>query len=329
MPKKKTQEEFIAEATAAHNNKYDYSKVAYEGNKVKVKIICPEHGEFTQIPKDHIRGKGCKQCGIQKNREQGKDTLEVFVKKAVEKHGDTYDYSRVVYKNSKTPVEIICKKHGSFQQTPNVHLGKSGCPECGQIALSTSQRYSKEQFIENALKTHGNKYDYSKVDYQGSSKKVTIICPVHGEFIQEANRHVQGSGCKECNKLKTTNREKCANGWGYSRWAELGAKSPSFDSYKVYVIKCYCEETKEEFMKIGKTYRTVHNRYRECHIPYGWELLKEIKGDAREMSILERDIQQRLKMEGMKYKPTKKFDGMHECFTVDTLDIIEEVMDEK
>ena len=60
--KKSNTEEFIKKAKKVHGNKYDYSKVNYVGNKIEVTIICPEHGEFEQTPKGHLRGQGCPKC---------------------------------------------------------------------------------------------------------------------------------------------------------------------------------------------------------------------------------------------------------------------------
>ena len=68
MGKRKTTEQFIAEAKAVHGSKYDYSKVEYKNNKTKVCIICHIHGEFLQVPKDHLDGIGCKKCGRLKRR---------------------------------------------------------------------------------------------------------------------------------------------------------------------------------------------------------------------------------------------------------------------
>lgn len=70
MGKIKTTSKFISEAITVHGYKYDYSKVEYKGNKVKVCIICPEHGEFWQIPKDHLHGHGCRKC-LKRNRKIG------------------------------------------------------------------------------------------------------------------------------------------------------------------------------------------------------------------------------------------------------------------
>jgi len=60
-------------------------------------------------------------------------TIEEFIEDARRVHGDKYDYSEVDYKNNKTKVSIICKKHGLFYQTPNDHLSGYGCKKCGNI----------------------------------------------------------------------------------------------------------------------------------------------------------------------------------------------------
>ena len=69
------------------------------------------------------------------------------------------------------------------------------------------RRLTTEEFIEKARKVHGDKYDYSKVEYKNKRSKVTIICPKHGEFTQYASCHLQGEGCPECGleKIKTVN----------------------------------------------------------------------------------------------------------------------------
>lgn len=55
-----------------------------------------------------------------------------------------------------------------------------------------------QKFLEKARKTHGDKYDYSKVEYKSSNEKVCIICPIHGEFWQNPTEHVRGRGCRRC-----------------------------------------------------------------------------------------------------------------------------------
>ena len=124
MSKKRTTEEFINEARRIHGEKYDYSKVQYVRADKAVCIICPIHGEFWQAPCNHLQGKeGCKKCA---KRFCDRDT---FIEKANRAHGNTYDYTRVVYHGSQVPVDIICPIHGVFRQKPSRHI-INGCPMC-------------------------------------------------------------------------------------------------------------------------------------------------------------------------------------------------------
>ena len=132
----------------------------------------------------------------------GKCTTEKFIEKARKRYGDKYDYSKVDYKGCFEKVCIICPKHGEFWQTPDTHLQKNGCPKCGLEQMKKSLTKTTEQFIEEAKKIHGDKYDYSKVNYIDAHTKVCIICPKHGEFWQDACKHVthKKSGCPKCAK---------------------------------------------------------------------------------------------------------------------------------
>ena len=116
MPKKKTKEEFIKEATEKHEGKYDYSKVDYVNSKTKVCIICsePEHGEFWQTPYGHLSGRGCKKCANEANGERCRSSKEEFIKKARKVHGDKYDYSKVEYVNARAKVCIIVPNMVNF-----------------------------------------------------------------------------------------------------------------------------------------------------------------------------------------------------------------------
>ena len=129
-----------------------------------------------------------------------KKTKEEFIKEATEKHKGKYDYSKVEYVNNKTKVCIICSnpEHGEFWQSPSVHLRSGGCPKCGQIVRNDSKRLSLLEFIKKSRKVHGDKYDYSKVEYVNAHTKVCIICPEHGKFEQKASAHLSGYGCPKC-----------------------------------------------------------------------------------------------------------------------------------
>ena len=166
-----TTKRFIEKATLKHGNKYDYSKVEYNGCNEKVNIICPEHGEFLQKPTTHLLGCGCPICGKEKSSKP--QTKETWIKKARKVHGNKYDYSNVKYINHNTHVSIICPEHGEFSQKPITHLRGNGCPECGKLKCMSYFKYkTTEQFIKDARKVHGDKYDYSKVEYVNSKQKV-------------------------------------------------------------------------------------------------------------------------------------------------------------
>lgn len=161
-------EEFIERARKVHGDKYDYSKVEYKNNKTKVCIICPIHGEFWQLPCDHLSGNGCKECGVDKRTKEKTKTLEQFITDARKIHGDKYDYSKVNYVDAHTKICIVCPIHGEFWQKPYAHLNGQDCPLC----VHKSTKYTVDEWIRQAKKVHGDKYDYSKVVYKGKIEKI-------------------------------------------------------------------------------------------------------------------------------------------------------------
>ena len=193
MSKKKTKEEFIQDAIEKHEGKYDYTKVDYVNSKTKVCIICQEHGEFWQTPSNHTQGKGCPKCSS-----NYKPTKEEFIAKACKVHGNKYNYSKVEYVNAHTKVCIICPEHGEFWQEPNNHLSSNGCIKCRGDKVREKCALSKEEFIKKAHEVHGDKYEYTKVNYVNNNTKVCIICSEHGEFWQRPGNHLLGQGCLKC-----------------------------------------------------------------------------------------------------------------------------------
>ena len=120
-------------------------------------------------------------------------TVEKFIREANLIHNNKYDYSKASYYNAYTKVCIICPTHREFYQKPNDHLRGRGCPKCnGGVRIST------ESFIEKAKEIHGDKYSYENVIYKNSKTEVSIICPIHGEFLQCPNYHLNGHGCPVC-----------------------------------------------------------------------------------------------------------------------------------
>jgi len=179
---------FLERCEILYKGKYLYHKMVYTSRMSKINIVCMDHGDFEQTANDHASGhSGCPGC----RRTSGSYTKE-WIERAIEVHNGRYDYSITSYSSSKEKLLVNCRDHGHFSILPNNHLAGGGCPKCSV--------YSQDNFITDANLIHGNKYDYSNVEYVSGLTKVKIKCPTHGLFCQTPNSHTQGSGCPSCSK---------------------------------------------------------------------------------------------------------------------------------
>lgn len=193
-------DKFIEKSNKIHSNKYIYSDVNYINNSTKIKIICKDHGPFSQVPQSHLNGCGCPKCGIIKQVISSTFTTEEFITAARKIHGDRYDYSKFIYQKINVKEIIICPIHGEFLQSPANHLQGNGCRKCKYKNQSISQPKTLVKFINEAKQTHSDRYDYTKSIYINANTKIKITCPKHGEFDQTPNHHIHGDGCPVCNK---------------------------------------------------------------------------------------------------------------------------------
>lgn len=274
-----TTKEFIEEAKKIHGDKYDYFLVDYKNSYTKIKIICPIHGIFEQLPNNHLQGSKCNICypnGTSDFNLKKKITKEEFIEKANKIHSNKYDYSLVNYINNKIKVKIICKIHGVFEQRPDMHLQGQGCPECGITKRASNQTKTIEDFIEEANKIHSNKYDYSKTIYKNNRNKVIIICSEHGEFLQTPNKHLLGRGCPKCSGKNRTTEEAVKilksiykETYDFSQFKYINATTPS-------KIRC----VKHDYWFEDNFHKITTNVERKC-CPKEWQskanlLIKEI-----------------------------------------------------
>ena len=200
MPKKFTNEEYVK----IFNESYPTLELLseYNGDKKYITVRCKIHDYiFNTKPNWLKHGQGCQKCYNDRRGNSSRRTTESFIENAKKIHGDKYDYSKVNYVNASTKVCIICPIHGEFWQRPDKHLSlKQGCPKCGHIRNAIKKRLGVNEFVSRAKKVHGDKYDYSKVEYINCATKVCIICPQHGEFWQAPYCHLNGNGCPTCNE---------------------------------------------------------------------------------------------------------------------------------
>lgn len=327
MPKKLTTEEFIERSTKIHDKKYDYSKVIYKTGKDKVVINCPEHGEFTQSPSDHLQGKGCRKCAALKFGQSRKLDTEEFIERSNKAHGDLYNYDKTEYINSETKVTVTCPKHGDFQQFPRDHYKGRGCSKCGDERVGAHSRMTLNDFLTKANTIHNNFYIYDKlVEVNGMQSVGTITCPLHGDFSQQLGVHIHAkAGCPECGKIKAVQHREFAPGWSYTDWENAGNNSSNFEGFSLYVIKCYSE--KESFIKVGKTFRNIHKRFQsKKEMPYEYIILEQIYGSARPISELEHKLHSHLQTN--KYQPKIPFHEQFECFTEESYNTIKELLND-
>lgn len=228
------------------------------------------------------------------------DTTELL-KRAKLIHGDKYDYSKTEYVNKRVNIIVTCKLHGDFTISPKNHWEGQGCKQCGYLNRDNGNSTTNE-FVKKAKLIHGDKYDYSLVDYINAKTKVTIICSIHGDFKITPNNHTDSNqGCKQCGHMYSTLKK---NDWIAKAKGRQGV---------FYIIKCYNDT--EEFYKFGITSTTTKKRYsHKEHMPYKFEILKEIvSNDLAYIWDLEKRFK-RLKSKH-RYVPLLKFNGSStECF---------------
>jgi hypothetical protein len=191
---------FIKKSIQIWGNKYNYSKTNYIGSNNKVIIICDKHGEFEQLPSNHYIY-GCGICGREKNvrrielNEKSKNNFEINSNNI---HNNFYDYTKSVYIDAKTKVIVICKEHGEFNVSPNNHLRGKGCRKCGTIKMANSKIKPYKKYYDEFIKLYNDNYDYSCVEWKGSSYPISILCKKHGLFIVVPYLHQRGKGCPKC-----------------------------------------------------------------------------------------------------------------------------------
>jgi hypothetical protein len=291
MPSKLTQEQFIEKCKKKFGDEYDYSKAVYKGASIPVDIYHPSCGNwFQRTPSHHLTSsRGCRHCTKIIRYNKTRSTTEEFISNARTVHGTKYDYSKSVYIDSSTPVTIICPDHGEFRQCPNSHTSaRKGCIPCGRKRTGDALRLTLDQFISNARKIHGTRYDYSESVYIDNITPLTIICPDHGRFLQTPSIHVSMEcGCSLC-RHKTEGRIKLflEEHIPYDiihdeRWPKvLGNKRPDFRIKRLKLIIEYDGEghfhdiegrspaSKNKRVDTWKSIKIIRYGYSIIRVPY-------------------------------------------------------------
>lgn len=213
--------------TSMYDGKYTYDNSVYVSSRSKMVVTCPIHGDFKIVTNDHVRGKGCAKCN-------NKVDTEEFIRRANLRHNDYYSYEKAEYLTAKTLVIVTCPVHGDFEQKASTHLYGDGCKKCVQekliVPIGTRRTYipdqharinSTERFITIAKEVHKNTYKYDKTIFTNSNTKVTVTCPIHGDFEQLPRNHFYlHQGCPLCKGRGFDSTKKHA--WFYVYYLEKG-----------------------------------------------------------------------------------------------------------
>ena len=248
-----TTEEYINKAKAVHGDRFNYSKVNYINAKTPIEIICPEHGSFLIKPGYHLQSQfGCPKCARTYGKQYTRLTQEEFIRRAKAVWGDRYDLSKAVYKSTLTKLEIVCPKHGSFWTTPSNFIDlKHGCKKCAIEEHTKKQTFTKEKNLEIFKEVHGDKYDYSEVDFSNCKGKVKIICPHHGPFYQKLSDHRSGNGCPECRGKRISQSLRRSREEWINKAKEIHGDDYNYDEVEfegnASKVKIYCNHCKKYF----------------------------------------------------------------------------------
>lgn len=252
----RTTEEFIQLAKKVHGDKYDYSKTVYTGSHNYVTIICPKHGEFKQMAKEHLKY-GCKKCSGELIGDRVRLDNTKFIKKAMEIHGYLYDYSKVDYKGSDVNVCIICPEHGEFWQTPHTHLSKKihGCPFC-----ANEKNVSEERLFNYLMNVFNGKYTITrqkKFSWLKNKKKLSIDF-----YIEELGVGIEYQGLQHY-----TNIEMFKNNYSYQHMNDM-LKIKLCKEHNVKLLHFSYDSRVNDFNMEYRTYNDLN------------QLIKNIRNDA-------------------------------------------------
>jgi len=207
-------------------------------------------------------------------------TTEKFIKKSKIIHGDKYDYSLVETDGIFNKVKIICPIHGFFEQSPNAHLRGYNCQKCGHLKTSRKKTSNTEKFIKKAKEIHGDKYDYSLVEYKSAKTKVKIVCSIHGVFEQMPTIHTHKtnrSGCLICAGTKKRTTEEFI----------VKAKETHGDRYDYSLVKYIRNNTRVKIIckKHGIFTQTPYKHTSMCR---GCPTCKSSKGELKIFNYLKK-----------------------------------------
>lgn len=224
-------EYFIKRSQEIHENKYDYSLVEYKTAKIKVKIICPEHGEFVQTPNNHLQGQGCIRCRNNFISKNNKFDSNIIIENLNKIHGNKYSYPESINSLGGGKIKIICPKHGLFEQNIiNHYYNKNGCEKCGNNRLSKGETQIEIFLKENNI-NHMREYKFEKCINPKTNKKLPFDF-----YLPDFNLCIEFDGFQHFNEAP---------------WFKIGPEELKEIKYKDNIKNKYCDKNNIKLIRIS------------------------------------------------------------------------------
>lgn len=300
---KSTHIEFIEKLLISNiHYKNEAIKIVGKYNGLSNKILVEDsYGICAMFPANLLKGAmSSLKCAV--------DKTKYFISMIEESIEQEIDFSKTTYVNATTKV-IISTKYGDCLINPMKLKSRK--------RISPRNAIDKEEYATNVLKDiWDNMYTYNIEEYINCYSKIKVFCKKHGQFICSYNNHAKGRGCPACGREAIAeHNSKNPIGWNRSNWDKASKESKYFTGFKVYLVKMSNEN--EEFYKIGRTFRSIRNRFKST--PYKIEKIY-VKEFPSAHIAFNKELEVKKVIKNKKYIPNKNFDGMQECFIFDRND---------
>ena len=245
-------------------------------------------------------------------------TKEEFIAEAVAVHGLKYDYTKSDYKNTHTLINITCREHGDYLIVPKNHIKHNvGCPVCGISAMKYKQytdsvKKTHEQFLIDARRVHGDRYDYSMCNYESGRTKMPIMCGLHGVFMQHAEGHIhQKQGCMKCYRSRQTGATGKS---GYSK--TFFESYPEKKSSKAIIYVARMQHENDDFIKVGISVKDSVKKRFYSKSKRGTIITALVEQPT---TLYDAFLKEKYLLENLskyRYFPNRKFGGYTECLKI-------------
>ncbi len=178
--------------------------------KNRVYYECPEHGKNSASLANLLMGTECPQCAISKRANACSHNIDIFIQRGIEIYGDLHSFEKSEYISINTEVIVTCKKHGDFSAIPSrYYQGSSGCLECGKEKYTQNRKSPPEYYLQQLNEKYKNRtLDFSDSIFNTSQDIVEFRCSKHGLKQKKLAKLMQGEGCNECGRDRSTNARK-------------------------------------------------------------------------------------------------------------------------